>query len=438
MKLKLLSTAIAATFLAGCSSSGSSDNGGGIDPQDGIADVTYFQGENLQAAIISGDEGNYQANLLQGSNGNTVIRLNGTTYVTNGDEVKNAQGETIGHIQKEGSELIFHGNNGGEAVLKVENGRLIISETIKPAPQLPPKDDDSWDGDHGWDVTKPAPELPPKWDGDEGHTNPFIPVTINGVDYVIDTTTNLVTIDGVVVGGAEYDGKGRIVFTDFSTGETMQIGKDSNGNITIIRGDVDNGWGWVNPDNDLPEFDGGWDNPNKPYTVEFSKEHQQAYVYNEEGKTVLIIEPGDTHGSFEVRLGAMNSDDVYVIYQDNRGEWVIDWEKSSIDGEWGVSPDSEKQLPPSLNDQLITSIESGQNTDGSTWISINDKAVSIIINDGKIVDVNISDKAKKVIAERIELRSDLNAEQIRQKAQSLSQEQRQQIKQAVKDRASRS
>ncbi|TKE88862.1 hypothetical protein FCV53_21510 [Vibrio sp. F12] len=438
MKLKLLSTAIAATFLAGCSSSGSSDNGGGIDPQDGIADVTYFQGENLQAAIISGDEGNYQANLLQGSNGNTVMRLNGTTYVTNGDEVKNAQGKTIGHIQKEGSELIFHGNNGGEAVLKVENGRLIISETIKPAPQLPPKDDDSWDGDHGWDVTKPAPELPPKWDGDEGHTNPFIPVTINGIDYVIDTTTNLVTIDGVVVGGAEYDGKGRIVFTDFSTGETMQIGKDSNGNITIIRGDVDNGWGWVNPDNDLPEFDGGWDNPNKPYTVEFSKEHQQAYVYNEEGKTVLIIEPGDTHGSFEVRLGAMNSDDVYVIYQDNRGEWVIDWEKSSIDGEWGVSPDSEKQLPPSLNDQLITSIESGQNTDGSTWISINDKAVSIIINDGKIVDVNISDKAKKVIAERIELRSDLNAEQIRQKAQSLSQEQRQQIKQAVKDRVSRS
>ncbi|MFA0035307.1 hypothetical protein [Vibrio sp. 10N.261.52.A1] len=438
MKLKLLSTAIAATFLAGCSSSGSSDNGGGVDPQDGIADVTYFQGENLQAAIVSGDEGNYQASLLQGSKGNTVIRLNGTTYVTNGDEVKNTQGETIGHIQKEGSELVFHGYNGGEAVLQVENGRLIISETIKPGPQLPPKDDSSWDGDHGWDVTKPAPELPPKWDGDEGHTNPFIPVTINGVDYVIDTTTNLVTIDGVVIGGAEYDGKSRIVFTDFSTGETMQIGKDSNGNITIIRGDVDNGWGWVNPDNDLPEFDGGWDNPNKPYTIEFSKEHQQAYVYNEDGKTVLIIEPGDTHGSFEVRLGAMNSDDVYVIYQDSRGEWVIDWEKSTIDGEWGVSPDSEKQLPPSLNDRLITSIESGQKTDGSTWISINDKAVSIIINDGKIVDVNISDKAKKVVAERIELRSDLNAEQIRQKAQSLSQEQRQQIKQAVKDRVSRS
>ena len=116
----------------------------------------------------------------------------------------------------------------------------------------------------------------------------------------------------------------------------------------------------------------------------------------------------------------------------------MDWEKHTLEGEWGVSPDSEKQLPPSLNDQLITSLESGQNTDGSTWISINDKAVSIIINDGEIVDVNISDKAKKVVAERIELRSDLNAEQIRQKAQSLSQEQRQQIKQAVKDRASRS
>lgn len=438
MKLKLLSTLIAASFLAGCSSSGSSDNSGGIDPQDGIADVTYFQGENLQAAIVSGDDGNYQASLLHGSNGNTVVRLNGKTYVTNGDEVKNAQGETIGHIQKEGSELIFHGNNGGEAVLKVENGRLIISETVKPAPQLPPKDDDSWDGDHGWDVTKPAPELPPKWDGDEGHTNPFIPVTINGVDYVIGTKTNLVTIDGVVVGGAEYDGTGRIVFTDFSTGETMQIGRDNDGNITIIRGDVDHGWGWANPDNDLPELDGGWDNPTKPYTVEFSKEHQQAYVYNEDGKTVLIIEPGDSHGSFEVRLGSMSPDDVYVIYQDNRGEWVIDWDKSSIDGEWGISPDSENLLSPSSNNQLITDIESGKNIDGSTWVNINDKEVTIVINDGEIVDVNVSDNARKIAAERIEPRSDLNTEQIRQKAQSLSQEQRQKIKQAVKDRVSRS
>ena len=240
------------------------------------------------------------------------------------------------------------------------------------------------------------------------------------------------------MGGAEYDGKGRIVFTDFSTGETMQIGRDNNGDITIIRGDVDHGWGWVNPDNDLPEFDGGWDNPTKPYTVEFSKEHQQAYVYNEDGKTVLIIEQGDGRGEFQVRLGAMSSDDVYVITQDDLGEWSIDWEKSTIDGEWGVSPDAEKQLPPSLNGQLITDIESGENTDGSTWISINDKAVSIVINNGEIVDVNVSDKAKKVIAERIELRSDLNAEQIRQKAKSLSQEQRQQIKQAIKDRAPRS
>ena len=57
MKLKLLSTLIAASFLAGCSSSGSSDNGGGIDPQDGIADVTYFQGENVEVARINGDEG---------------------------------------------------------------------------------------------------------------------------------------------------------------------------------------------------------------------------------------------------------------------------------------------------------------------------------------------------------------------------------------------
>ena len=52
MKLKLLSTAIAATFLAGCSSSGSSDNGTSPEPQVGVADVIY--NEELHTAYITG------------------------------------------------------------------------------------------------------------------------------------------------------------------------------------------------------------------------------------------------------------------------------------------------------------------------------------------------------------------------------------------------
>ena len=83
MKLKLLSTLIAASFLAGCSSSGSSSNPPAA--QEGIADVTYVQGENLDAARVVGDEGDYNALIIRdvsSTNGetSTLVLINGNLY----------------------------------------------------------------------------------------------------------------------------------------------------------------------------------------------------------------------------------------------------------------------------------------------------------------------------------------------------------------------
>ncbi|MGF1817648.1 hypothetical protein L4D02_23360, partial [Vibrio splendidus] len=153
MKLKLLSTLIAASFLAGCSSSGSSDNDGGIDPQDGIADVQYVEGEVFSAAVVDGDAGNHMAGLIQGSNGHTVISVDGMIFITDGDVVKDINGDTVGYIQKEGSAIIFQGNHGGEVLITVENGRLIVSEIREPI-----------DPDFGLPITPDTPiEIDPEF-----------------------------------------------------------------------------------------------------------------------------------------------------------------------------------------------------------------------------------------------------------------------------------
>ncbi|OCH13001.1 MULTISPECIES: hypothetical protein [unclassified Aliivibrio] len=131
MKLKLIASLVAASFLAGCSSSGSSDNNGPT-PQDGIADVQYFEGENAQAALIKGDEGTYQAAMIKGQETDTLIRINGQTFTTDGDNVKDVNGVTVGYIQKEGDSIIFHGNHGAEVNLSIVNGRLIVTDVQHP------------------------------------------------------------------------------------------------------------------------------------------------------------------------------------------------------------------------------------------------------------------------------------------------------------------
>ncbi|EDK27915.1 hypothetical protein VSWAT3_19003, partial [Vibrionales bacterium SWAT-3] len=136
MKLKLLSTAIAATFLAGCSSSGSSDNGTTPGPQVGVADVVY--NEELNTAYIIGDEGN-NAVVVGDGRGNALVTVNGEIFTIQGDVVVNANGDIVGTVVTEDGIATVYINDKSYS-LAVENGRLII-EGSELAPEF---GDDEW------------------------------------------------------------------------------------------------------------------------------------------------------------------------------------------------------------------------------------------------------------------------------------------------------
>ncbi|AQM71128.1 hypothetical protein Vca1114GL_04711 [Vibrio campbellii] len=140
MKVKLLSAVIAASFLAGCSSSGSSDSPS--EPA-GVASVQTFEGEHFDGMAIQGDNGEYNTVAIRGVEGNTVFNMGGELYFTDGEVVKDASGNVVGSIEVRNNELVFV-NDKGFVHLSVEDGRLVVEEVklnpvhpIEPAPENP-------------------------------------------------------------------------------------------------------------------------------------------------------------------------------------------------------------------------------------------------------------------------------------------------------------
>ncbi|ULN66415.1 hypothetical protein MID13_22915 [Vibrio gigantis] len=365
MKLKLLSTLIAASFLAGCSSSGSSDNPPAA--QDGIADVQHIQGEHFNIALVEGDEGNHQARLIQGVNGNTLIVIDDMIFVTDGDEVKNANGDTVGHIQKEGDTIVFHGNHGGEVVLTVENGRLIASEIKTPI-----------DPDFGIPM---LPEHPIEIDPDYG-------VTPKDVWFVSE--------DGTIKFNGEEVAEARPVDVNADGSGLYQI----RVNDQLIMVDVINYGGYVQITSidgsksvDITITDGvieriNWDSPSIGHPIQPEIDHP------------------------------VEADPENPIYTD---------------------PDFE-------NGKIIKNIEREEIADGIliTVEGFHGGEVSIITDkDGKVLLIEANQDLKDNVKGALGIIDpgfglDKDPRELRKKVQNLSQEQRQQIKQAVKDRASRS
>ncbi|WP_182025547.1 hypothetical protein [Vibrio rotiferianus] len=147
MKVKLLSAVIAASFLAGCSSSGSSDSPS--EPA-GVASVQTFEGEHFDGMAIQGDNGEYNTVAIRGVEGNTVFNVGGELYFTDGDVVKDASGNVVGNIEVRNNELVFV-NDKGFVHLSVENGRLVVEE-FKPTISHPIEDD----VDPGFGTTPPT------------------------------------------------------------------------------------------------------------------------------------------------------------------------------------------------------------------------------------------------------------------------------------------
>lgn len=350
MKLKLIASLVAASFLAGCSSSGSSDNNGPT-PQDGIADVQVIDGEYFNAALIKGDEGTYTAGLVQGTDGNTIIRINDSIFVTDGDEVKNTNGDTVGYIQNQDGVIIFHGNHGGEVVLTVENGRLIASEIKSPI-----------DPDFGVPANPVNPIETPsdewfisedgsiKFNGEEVADARAIDVNADGSGlYQIRVNDQLIFVDVVNYGGY-------VQITSLDGNKTVDI--------TITDGII-NRINWEAPEIDQPiNSDPGFDNDRLVKNVE-----------REEMKNGVIV-----------TIEGFNGGEVTVV-TDSNGK--VTWASANQD----------------LKDNL--------------------KGALGIIDPGfDNVDPNYG--------------IDENLRELKDKAKSLSQEQRQQIKQAIKDRAVRS
>ncbi|WP_234496475.1 DUF3106 domain-containing protein [Vibrio maritimus] len=125
MKLKLISAVIAASFLAGCSSSGSSNGGdSGPAPQEGFADVTYLEGNDFDGAYVSGDQGDYDALILRGTEGVTAVYINGQIFTVENSVVYDNDGNKVGDIQTKGNQVAIVNENGQTLVLAYNNGRL--------------------------------------------------------------------------------------------------------------------------------------------------------------------------------------------------------------------------------------------------------------------------------------------------------------------------
>ncbi|MEZ8884619.1 hypothetical protein [Vibrio sp. 10N.261.51.A7] len=348
MKLKLLSTLIAASFLAGCSSSGSSDNGGGIDPQDGIADVTYFQGENVEVARINGDEGEHNSLIVRGADGKSYVLINGQAYTVENNIVSDAEGQKVGDVQSKNGELIFVGTHGGTFVISVEDGRLIASDVHGPI-----------DPDYGLPVTPSNPIYvePSNPIEDATPSNPIEGIPNNELpgfkDKLGDIFTTEVIIDTKIL--TAYD-----------------IKNDENGNWhqVVVRRDVDGNLLYVEIGGTIfnHKFDGS----------------------NIEGIVNKIQDK--LKDTYEIRV---ETDSKYLTVLNITNNNNNNWHQVAI---------------VRNQDDSIRYIEVG----GSV---INNKF------DGSNIDRDNQDVTKA---------------ELKQKIQSLSQEQRQQIKQAVKDRASRS
>lgn len=374
MKLKLLSTLIAASFLAGCSSSGSSSNPPAA--QDGIANVQYVEGEVFSAAVVDGDEGNHMAGLIQGSNGHTVISVDGTIYITDGDVVKDINGDTIGYIQKEDNAIIFQGNHGGEVVLTVENGRLIVSDVREPI-----------DPDFGVPIT---PDTPIEIDPDFGL--PLLP------DHPIEIDPEYglpITPDHPIIADPDY-----------GIGFEFEMVDDNKLVITLGASEV--------TITDTPTG---------------------VIISGDEGRSTVSVKTVNAYKEAMTHLTKEEQKFLALAFVANEGAGAIN-EDMRVRA-WSVTKEMTKEWSQDnkLTMLKIANIEMDLqgNSLGYYLLTGERKTVEELRSAAKAA---ISDAINDWIPAKPNLTAEQKAE-LKQKVQSLSQEQRQQIKQAVKDRVSR-
>ncbi|WP_252015151.1 hypothetical protein [Vibrio sp. SCSIO 43140] len=349
MKLKLISAVIAASFLAGCSSSGSNNDGGdsGPAPQDGIANVTVHEGDVFNAALVEGDEGNHNIVAVAGAEGNGYIVHNGTTYLVDSGDVTTVDGQDVGSIQAQDGGFIFHGVNGGEIKLINVDGRLVVSDYQPP---------------------RPGNDLPV--------TDPDFGVTPTDV-WFIDSETGELKFNGETLG------------TITPTDDVI----DGTGTYEIVIGD------------------------------------------SNEAKLVQIINYG---GYVEIKVPGKGR---LAVTIDNGVISRIGWDAPEMDQPIEIDPGFG-------NDRIIKQIDRFERPDGTVVVRVsgfNGGDVEFTTDQhGKVISIHANEQAKAFFRDKLEGRignlpsQNIDRQELKSKLQSLTQEQRQQIKQAVKDRVGRS
>nr|VVV04887.1 hypothetical protein AW0309160_02296 [Aliivibrio wodanis] len=373
MKLKLIASLVAASFLAGCSSSGSNDT----SPQAGI--------ENPIELPLWGDEGAKEV---------TFVEIKGQTNII-------VDGESVGRV-KDGTVYNSNGDIVGtvDIVQKDENGQPIafVGKTANGA-------DITWTKSGGLVINNPPqqenPIEIPVWGGDEAkhielvELNGQTVLTVNNetVAYVVNGDVR--NAQGDSIGSLTYhekdaNGNPSVVVIQGHDGNTYSWNKSTG--LNISKTNVDSGWGHQpTPDNDLPEF--GLDTRESRYHFEESVPNSLWSIVNSETGDVIGQAVITTDNNIKIRIGDKDHQFTNTkALQDENGN--------------------------------LTSIAFKTPSGKSGYWSKDD---GFVMTNGNPVD---GGWGHQPTPDQID--------SIKDKAKSLSQEQRQQIKQAIKDRAPRS
>ncbi|MGF1851824.1 hypothetical protein L4C44_08030 [Vibrio satsumensis] len=437
MKLKLLSTLIAASFLAGCSSSGSS---GGATPMNPIEvtpsnPIEMSPSNPIEVSPEHPDNPEFVEPSVPVAKDIVVVdeelKVNGevVAYVDGNDRLVNADGHAIGHVER---------NKNGQVNEVYVSTNTYGSVKIELNPAVNPQDRmvtvtgengnklEIFRGDGSWTfIPSGTPDLP-IYDDVE---NPI------GKDIaVIDGE---LIVDGVAIAGINADD--RIV--DANGNGIGHVERNKNGQINTLHIST-NIYGFVkielnpavNPEDRMVTITG--ENGNK------------LEIFRGDG-TWTFIPAGTPSNPIHDGNGNPVAKDIVIVDEVLmvNGEPVafINGNDNIVDSDGNALGHVERNRNDQVNKiHLSTEAYGVVKIELSPAVNPEDRMVTITGENGNKLEVFRGDGSWTFVpapdANLPELDSSnaVQKAELKSKIQSLSQEQRQQIKQAVKDRASRS
>lgn len=332
--------------------------------------------------------------MIKGQETDTLILINGQTFTTDGDSVKDVNGVTVGHIQKEGDSIIFHGNHGAEVNLSVVNGRLIVTDVKHPI-----------DPDYG---VIPTPDHPIELDPEYGiGTAP--------------TYGDILEVGGAVI--IKGDGENQAI-----------VRMDDQGNAIVFINDYNNGY--VISNSEIHDTDGN-------LVGHASKEGDNYIVRLEDGTEVVfrndngrlfaavIARPDIDNPIRDGIIDHGNIGDSIEIKVNNRGQIIVGNGMVVGDSGYRVEENTTGTVIKNPEGEVIGQTKTKEFNYGLTYSLVKTEHGVTIVQGRKNALAQIDVEGAKTITQD-------QIDSIKDKAKSLSQEQRQQIKQAIKDRAPRS